>query len=1109
MPSDFSESSQAADSRAPLLCKHHDPTWQPPLLFHSASVDCRVSDGTLPSKLDLQIQRAKDRVAEKRTALASPDGAMEYFLSKRGVTAETDLVARWQQAKSFRANQRNFSTKLGRFVDQQKTGELENGRWEFLGPGNVGGRTRALLIDPDEPSTMYAAGVSGGIWKSTDGGASWQPRGELMSNLAVVSLVMHPNDSNVLFAGTGEGVYVNRPRTRSRGIRGDGIFVSRDAGDSWNPLSATNNGSFNYVNRLVFGNQGRLYAATASGLWLSDDDGSNWRRTLEIDDETGCLELAVQPGSNPDVLLLSCGSFQPSESYRSADSGETWARILEDETPGGGRPGRTTFAFAPSDPQVAYAMAATSIYADYVNGGPFEYELFAVYRTADAGQTWEKRTDGLDRLTLGSLLLSNPIVATDDGCGISYDSFGQGWFDNAIAVDPTNANVVWAGGVDLFRSDDGGETWGIASYWWIDEQAQGFVHADQHLIVFHPEYDGVSNTTMYVTNDGGLFYTDNPMAATSSNICEPGTAVRFTHLNNSYGVTQFYHGSVFPGGDRYMGGTQDNGTVMGTDGDGEDAWQFVRGGDGGFSAITPENPEVFYNSIQFGYFTRTDDGGETFVDIDPGFDSSGFRIFIPPLVMDPADSDTLWTGGERIMRTRDRGESWERASYFVPPQGFNFVSSIAVSPHRSGQVVVGTTGSEVMSNGDALNAHANTLWPITRLTSGWISSLRFDPSRSHVVYATVSGFDVPSVWRSLDYGVSWVPLGDISLPKVPAHDILVDPQDFRRLYLATDVGLYVSLDAGRNWSPDTFAAAGAVIEALQLVQRGGERWLYAFTYGRGAHRVALSNALDAQVTPVMSGTWYNPDRNGEGFIVEVNPNQSGTAVIFWFTYDDDGNQVWYVGEGVIAGNRIVVEALNAVSGPRFGDDFDPADIVIQEWGRLELIFDSCTDGIYTYQSTEAFGGVTGQVAMQRLSQVDGLACASTETPLQPAISGNWYDITHDGEGFIIQRLAGSEDQVLVYWFTFDLEGQPMWLVNTGTLVNGALIIDPLVLPRGPTFGPSYNPADLILDPWGSVMFEFNGCESGSAEYVGPEAFGGGSFDLTQLTSAVLGCGDLR
>ena len=201
-----------------------------------------------------------------------------------------------------------------------------------------------------------------------------------------------------------------------------------------------------------------------------------------------------------------------------AHAAGTWKAVLRD--PG---MGRTTLAIAPSNQDTIYALAASIVQGDYLDG------LHGVFRSTDGGATWKARVRNTSSRKLDTLLLSNPIIAYLQECFDSEGAFfNQGWYDNVIAVDPKDPNRVWAGGVDLFRSDDGGKTWGVASYWWAQFDdgtfAPSYSHADQHAIVFHPHYNGTTNKTMFVGNDGGIFKTLNARAATArttAGVCDP------------------------------------------------------------------------------------------------------------------------------------------------------------------------------------------------------------------------------------------------------------------------------------------------------------------------------------------------------------------------------------------------------------------------------------------------------------------------------------------------------------------------------------------------------------------------------------------------------------
>lgn len=764
-----------------------------------------------------------------------------------------------------------FSFTASSFVQnetQPSARSVISGDWKPLGPGNVGGRTRALVINPSDPNTMYAAAASGGVWKSSDGGGNWAPIADFLANIAVNSLAMDPSNPAVFYAGTGEG-YFNVDATR-----GQGVFKTTDGGTHWQQLAATQTDDFYYVRKIAIspGDAKRIYAATATGLLRSDDSGDHWRRVLDERPILGCLDIAVQKAA-PNHVLVSCGTFAPGVIFMSTDSetDQPWQEAWKVPSMG-----RTSLAIAPSRQNTIYALSSS------IGTGQFNNGLLGVFRSDANGDvgSWQTMVDNSTQNPVSRLLLTNPVQAVYADCfGKEKDIYlNQGWYDNTIAVDPKDPEIVWAGGTDLFRSNNGGRDWGVASYWWFTPgQDPGHAHADHHVIAFHPQFDGNTNQTMFVGNDGGVFETVNARAAVGTTldaVCGnvPSDAVQWAVRSGNYAVTQFYSGALRQHGASYFGGTQDNGTVMGTDGDGPGKWSTIQGGDGGFVEVDPKNEQVIYTSFPGPAIRKSTDGGTNFVDANAGLCTCGDPCekqgaacsvfpFITPFVMDRLDSRVLWTGGTRMFRTSDGAASWQPAS--APFSAANYpgeeqtdsglLSAIAINPKNSNVVLAGFAPSEDLGSGggwihrtDAAGAgDANTVWPRIRPRAGWVSSLAFDHKNSDVAYATYSSFnsddgkDKGHVFKSGDGGKSWSVIdgqGPQALPDIPVHSVVVDPLDSGRLYIGTDLGIFMSLDGGKTWKVENSGFPNVVVQHLVFVD-GTPARLYAFTHGRGLWRV--------------------------------------------------------------------------------------------------------------------------------------------------------------------------------------------------------------------------------------------------------------------------------
>ncbi|MGH9766905.1 MAG: WD40/YVTN/BNR-like repeat-containing protein, partial [Blastocatellia bacterium] len=446
-----------------------------------------------------------------------PRERAQHFIQKRLPEDEKGLpIEKYFEAQERMRGMRHFSTALDRFVTNSEnlTAPLSaaeaapNGaNWTPLGPGNIGGRTRAILINPQDPNVIYAAGVSGGVWKTTNGGQSWRPIADLIGNITVSSMAMEPGNPNVIYVGTGEGVYGFEQDTSVGDFRGAGIFKTTDGGANWTRLDGTRGRDFYYVNDLVISpnDKNRIYAATGTGVWRSVDGGANWTRGLEPKNEDddlvigGCLDLAIRTDTQTDFVFASCGTFEPATIYRNTDASAsgTWEGVLTQPDMG-----RTSLAIAPSNQEIVYALASS------IDFGPYELGLHAVFRSTSGGaaNSWTTQVSNTSQNKLNRLLLSLPLVGTLTDCqyDLSDDVISQGWYDNVIAVDPVDPNIVWAGGIEIWRSNDGGMNWGIGGPTYVGPSFDGGpIHPDIHTIVFHPRYDGASNQMMFVGNDGG------------------------------------------------------------------------------------------------------------------------------------------------------------------------------------------------------------------------------------------------------------------------------------------------------------------------------------------------------------------------------------------------------------------------------------------------------------------------------------------------------------------------------------------------------------------------------------------------------------------------------
>ena len=795
-----------------------------------------------PSRESARVRMLEKLARKQEKPFDQPQEALDFYWLKRSPDGEPMSIAPLEEAAAKAATLPAHTTgSADRFQNVTAASTLAS-PWQAQGPGNIGGRSRALLVHRTQNNLMWTAGVAGGIWKSSDGGASWQPKGDLLVNIAVNSLIQDPIQDNVLYAGTGEGFF------NADSVRGQGIFKSTDYGETWSQLAATDNSNFFYVQKLAatrHKTKQRIYAATRTGVFRSTDAGASWTKVLDATAVNGCFDLAIQyyQEDKQNHVFASCGSFAQATVHRALDVevGQVWEPVLSQQ-----HMGRTSLAISPSNPAVVYALAS---YYNVAVVDPNDYGLRAVYRSTAHGAagTWETRVDYTTPNKIDRVQLTNPVYAflADCGYGSANQNFHQGWYDNQIGVDPKNPDIVWTAGIDLMRSDDGGATWGLASYWWFDRTDPNYAHADNHAITFHPKYNGASNRQLFVGSDGGIHRTLDARAhvgRTLDEVCgitQPDQ-VRWGALNNGYEVTQFYHGTVYPDGQTFMGGTQDNGTLRGTNAAGLN-WHTVSGGDGGYVAVATDDTNIIYSEFTGKTLQRSLNGGATFAAIHGGVtEAAGNFLFIHPYAMDPTNPQRLWYGGAFAWRSNNRGTSWTRVSNSFAAR----ISAWAVAPSDANRVYVGvqnlgtTTSGRVFTTNAATTLAAPVTWPSAQPRQGYVSSVAVDPVNPLVAYATYSTYNTATqqghVFKTVDGGVSWARI-DLTLPDMPVHSVVPHPTQANTLYIGTDLGVFVTEDGGGSWLRENTGFANVATEHLQV--HNGR--LYAFTHGRSLFSVEL------------------------------------------------------------------------------------------------------------------------------------------------------------------------------------------------------------------------------------------------------------------------------
>ncbi len=688
----------------------------------------------------------------------------------------------------------NYAEQLRAVSQSGKVAGALSLSWMERGPSNVGGRTRAILVDLNDATrkTVFSAGVGGGVWKTNDITATppvWTAVNDLFSNIAVTALCQHPGSPNIIYFGTGEGWF------NADAIRGDGIWKSTNGGASFTQLASTANASFRYVNRmLVHPLSGDVYAATGSGLYRSQNGGTTWTEVLGAGngstvDFIGDIDLAADL-----AVIASTGSiFSGADGvYRSTNGNAGTFTKLNTGANGFPTSGfeRVEIAAAPSNAAVIYALTMSTA----TNG------VGGIYKTTNSGSTWTSCT-----------------LPTDADPGIAGEfTRGQAWYDLVIAVDPNDANTVLAGGIDLFKSSNGGSTWSQLSHWYGGYGYQE-VHADQHAILYQPG----SSSVVYFGNDGGIYQSVNG-----------GTTINFKSSN--YNVTQFYACAMNPGtgSNQFMAGAQDNGTqqysVPGINNTIE-----VTGGDGAYCHIDQSDPNYQFSSYVYNNIYRSVDGGNSFASIR----ANNNGAFINPSDFDDNNNNfyACYTSGNytRLLNAHS-STTWDNIA--IPAFGGGRVSAVKVAPMTSHRVFFGLNNGRVVRVDNA-NAATPTATHINAgagmPASATISCIEVEQDDDNHLLVTYSNYGVVSVWETKNGGTSWTAV-EGNLPDMPVRWCLFNPSDSSEALLATEVGVWSTDElnaAATTWGPSNSGLANVRTDMLQV--RSSDKIMIAATHGRG------------------------------------------------------------------------------------------------------------------------------------------------------------------------------------------------------------------------------------------------------------------------------------
>ncbi|MDH7444892.1 T9SS type A sorting domain-containing protein [Aquimarina sp. 2201CG14-23] len=698
--------------------------------------------------------------------------------------------------------------------------------WEFTGPLNIGGRITDIEIPSGSTTTLYVGAASGGVFRSTDNAASWQPIFDDQPMLSIGDIEISKTNNNLVYVGTGE---VNAGGG-SLAYDGDGVYKSIDGGDTWESKGLQDVGSISKIiidpmnnDQIYVGAMGPLFRNDNNrGVYRSTDGGDSWEKVLFISAKTGVIDMAIHPTNSNIVYAVTWERERTPQNrtyggptsgiYRSIDGGDNWTELTTGLPTNGNLKGRISIDISQSNPNVLYAS-----YADAIGN------IQGVYRTSDGGDNW---------ITVNSNQLTN---------------VGFHWWFGGLFIDPSDEDIVYHVGFDMQKTEDGGMNW---------QNTFINTHVDQHALAFNP----INSNEVFLGNDGGLFRTTNSGDSYTKDLKLP--------------ITQFYRFYVDPqNNNRLYGGCQDNSTIRTTTG-GLSDWSIINGGDGFQPLVNNTNSSIIYALSQRGFLSKSIDDAASFNLILNGIDPSDRNNWDTPIAFDSADNSIMYYGTNRLYQSTDSGDNWVSISADLTNGSgmgnlnFGTITTIDVSPIDSDIIYVGTDDGNVWST-----VNGGTSWTniSSTLPNRWVTRVQASPNTVNTVYVTFSGYrygeDNGHVFSSNNNGANWTDLSS-GLPDIPVSDIEID--EFDNLFLGTDIGVLASSDAGVSWNTFGDNMPSVVVTDLHIDEATG--FLYAGTYGRSSYRININqNVLNVEDVVLNENTFsVYPNPAKEKITISLN-----------------------------------------------------------------------------------------------------------------------------------------------------------------------------------------------------------------------------------------------
>ena len=658
--------------------------------------------------------------------------------------------------------------------------------------GIASGRIRAVMVDSNDAThkTVFIGGIDGGLWKTTDittAPSNWTLVNDFLSNLAVAAICQDPRPgfTNNMYFCTGESYF------NIDAVQGNGVFKSTDGGVTWALLPSTTG----FVNgtRILCDFQGNVYLATrGSGIQRSVNGGTSWTNITPTGLVSDICDMEISSTAAAGRLHVVSGIFS-TQAYRYTDipatvAAGTWTAPVT--------------AFPSFAMRAEIACSGTTLYSLPANGS---YEVPTIYKSTDGGANW----------------------AATGGQPTAGWASGQGWYALAVDINPANTNECIVGGLDNWKTTNGGTTWTQISTWVGTTPVNQYVHADMHKIVW---YDG-GNKLLFAC-DGGLHYS-----------ADKGVTIR--DRNQGLRIKQFYSCAIHPATTNYfIAGAQDNGMHQFSNAGLSTSVEFI-GGDGAFSAIDQNEPQFQFGSYVFNVYRRSTNSGATWGTVTLNANTGQF--------INPFDYDNI----ANVMYCGDNAGTFRRwtdpqtgsATAVVTISNLSgSVTNVSVSPYTANRVYFGTSNGKVIQV-DGANTIVSGSAGIDRsagLPAGTTVSCINQGTDDQNLIAVLSNYGVTNVWVSTNGGTSWV-ASDGNLPDMPVRWALFYPGDNSKAYIATETGVWETTSLAGGSTVWTANSTFPTVRTDMLKYRTSDRTIAAATHGRGLWTAIVPNVTTPDI----------------------------------------------------------------------------------------------------------------------------------------------------------------------------------------------------------------------------------------------------------------------